>query len=76
MSGSVLVPFEVDRPVYVDNTKCGTTNVPFEVEVGTHDVDLGNPVNYDPPSQRIKVKSLNSSLNPLVVHFTFLGDAQ
>jgi hypothetical protein len=76
MSGSVLVPFEEDRDVFIDNTRCGTTNLPFEVEVGTHDIDLGAPADYDPPTQKIQVKSQNSSLNPLVVHFTFLGGGQ
>jgi hypothetical protein len=75
MSGSVYVPFEEDRDVFIDNTKCGRTNIPFEVEVGTHDIDLGSPLDYDPPTQSIQVKALNSPTNPLVVHFTFLEGA-
>ena len=75
MTGSVLVPFSEERAVFIDNTKCGTTNTPFEVEVGTHDIDLGSPVDYDPPTQIIQVKAQNSALNPLVVHFTFLEGA-
>lgn len=72
MTGSVRVDFDEDRDVFIDNTRCGRTNVPFEVEVGTHDVDLGNPVNYTPLMQTIQVKAQNSSLNPLVI--TFLAE--
>jgi hypothetical protein len=75
MSGSVLVPFGEDRDVYIDNTKCGRTNIPFEVEVGTHDIDLGSPLDYEPSTQTIQVKAQNSALNPLVVHFTFMEGA-
>lgn len=76
MPGSVMVPFEVDRDVFIDTQKCGTTNVPFDVEVGTHDIDLGDPVNYDPPTQKIKVRSNNTPTNPLVVNFAFLTEEQ
>lgn len=75
MSGSVLVPFEEDRDVFIDNTKCGRTNIPFEVEVGTHEVDLGSPLDYDPPTVMIQVKAQHSALNPLVVHFNLLEGA-
>jgi len=75
MTGSVLVPFAEERDVYIDNTRCGRTNSPFEVEVGTHDIDLGSPLDYDPPTQTIQVKAQNSSLNPLVVQFGFLEGA-
>lgn len=64
MPGSVLVPFPDRLDVYIDNQKCGTTNTPFDVEVGTHDIDLGGP-----PSQRIVVLSSHTPLNPLIVYF-------
>ncbi|HUP61511.1 MAG TPA: hypothetical protein VNA69_13945 [Thermoanaerobaculia bacterium] len=64
MPGSVLVPFEDLRDVFIDGQLCGTTNVPFDVQVGTHDIDLGGP-----PSQRIIVLPTHTPLNPLIVHF-------
>lgn len=70
MPGSVYVPFDEARDVFVDNTKCGTTNVPFDVEVGTHDIDLGDPKNYTPPSRHVQVLAKHTPLNPLVVSFT------
>ena len=76
MAGSVLVPFAEERDVFINTQKCGTTNVPFDVEVGTHDIDLGEPVNYDPPTQRIRVRSSNTPLDPLVVNFTCLTEEQ
>lgn len=64
MLGSVLVPSAEECDVFIDNQRCGTTNVPFDVEVGTHDIDLGGP-----PSQRITVLPSHTPLNPLIVHF-------
>ena len=74
MSGSVLVPFSEDRDVFIDTQRCGRTNIPFEVQVGTHDIDLGEPLNYSPATQKIQVKAQSSSLNPLVVEFTLDGE--
>jgi hypothetical protein len=62
--GSVLVPSDKECDVFIDNGLAGTTNVPFDVEVGTHDIDLGAP-----PTQRITVLPTHTPLNPLVVHF-------
>lgn len=70
MLGSVLVPYEDDREVFIDNTRCGTTNAPFDVETGTHEIDLGEPDDYTPSSRRIRVKASHTPLNPLVVEFT------
>jgi hypothetical protein len=64
MPGSVLVPFDGVLDVFIDNQRCGVTNIPFDVEVGTHDIDLGTP-----PSQRIIVLSSHTPLNPLIVQF-------
>ena len=54
--GSVLVPYGETRDVFVDNQKCGTTNLPFDIEIGTHDVDLGDPQDYAPPSRQVLAK--------------------
>ena len=64
MPGSVLVPFGEKLDVFIDSQVCGTTNVPFDVEIGTHDIDLGRP-----PSKRIRVRSSHTPLNPLIVEF-------
>ena len=69
MTGSVYVPFAEDRTVYIDTKKCGTTNVPFQVQVGTHDIDMGWPQDYTPSSQRIVVLASHTPLAPLVVTF-------
>ena len=74
MIGSILVEYSEQRDVFVDNTKCGTTNEPFDVQTGTHDIDLGQPVDYSPTTKKIKVKTSNTSLNPLIVRFTHEGD--
>jgi hypothetical protein len=73
MVGSVLVPFPEARDVFIDNGKCGVTNIPFDVEVGTHDIDLGLPADYNPPTRQIRVKSTNTPLAPLIVKFTLGG---
>jgi len=70
MNGSVLVSYAEVRDVFIDNTKCGFTNEPFDVQTGTHDIDLGDPVDYAPPTKQIKVKSTHTPLAPLVVKFT------
>ena len=69
MTGSVYVPFAEDRNVFIDTKKCGTTNIPFQVEVGTHDIDLGFPEDYTPVTQKIVVLGTHTPLAPLVVNF-------
>jgi hypothetical protein len=70
MPGSVFVPFVETRDVFVDNQKSGTTNLPFDVEVGTHDIDLGLPRDYTPASRHVQVLAKHTPLNPLEVAFT------
>ncbi|HEY0142430.1 MAG TPA: hypothetical protein VGF48_16145 [Thermoanaerobaculia bacterium] len=74
MIGSILVEYSESRDVYVDNTKCGLTNEPFDVETGTHDIDLGEPVDYSPHTKKIRVRASDTSLNPQIVRFTHEGD--
>lgn len=70
MIGSILVQYKEDRDVFVDTIRIGTTNLPLEVQTGTHDIDLGAPVSYYPKTQKVKVVSKNTPLQPLVVVFT------
>ena len=70
MPGSVLVPYDDTRDVFVDNKLFGSTNLPFDVEVGTHDIDLGNPHDYTPSSRHVQVLAQHTTLKPLVVNFT------
>jgi len=70
MLGSVLVQFKESRDVFIDNTRCGVTNEPFDVQTGTHDIDLGTPADYTPPTRKIKVKGTHTPLAQLVVTFT------
>ncbi len=74
MPGSVLVQYSTQRDVYVDGTQCGFTNEPFDVETGTHDIDLGDPVDYFPSTKKVRVRSTHTPLNPLLVVFTPEGE--
>lgn len=76
MPGSVLVPFPEDRDVFVDDKLCGRTNAPFDVEVGTHQVDLGEPIDYDPVTKTATVKSSHTPLKPLRLQFTKEEDGE
>ncbi|HYK05822.1 MAG TPA: hypothetical protein VE974_29015 [Thermoanaerobaculia bacterium] len=70
MPGSVLVSWPTERDVFIDNKRCGTTNAPFDVEIGRHDIDLGGPADYMPPTRKIIVRAVHSPLAPLRVTFT------
>jgi hypothetical protein len=74
MPGSILVEYREARDVFIDTTKCGITNQPFDVDTGTHDIDLGLPLDYVPRTKKIKVKASNTPLNPLIVKFTLEGE--
>lgn len=54
-TGVVTVVFPDDRAVFVDDATAGRTNEELDLEVGLHIVDLGEPENYSPPSQRVRV---------------------
>lgn len=70
MPGSVLVVFDESRDVFVDNQLLGVTGEPFDVELGTHDFDLGEPADYKPLSRHLRVMTRHTPLKPLVVKFT------
>ena len=76
MQGSVLVEWDSDRDVFIDDTRCGTTNQPFGVEVGQHFCDLGEPNDYTPERRRIRVKATHTPLDPLVVKFDLLATGE
>ncbi len=70
----VVVTFPTRRTVFVDGAAQGETGQVLRVQTGTHIFDLGEPANYTPPSQRIRVIG-TSPANPLVVIFTPAGVA-
>jgi hypothetical protein len=74
--GSVLVQYIENRDVFSDTAKIGFTNLPFDVDTGTHDIDLGQPPDYSPATQKIKVKASHTPLAPLIVKFVPKEDAQ
>lgn len=74
MLGTVLVEYSDERDVFIDNTRSGVTNEPFDVESGTHDINLGEPVNYFPSTKKIRVRTSHTPLNPLIVRFTPEGE--
>jgi hypothetical protein len=56
------------RRVFIDNQKQGMTGVRQGVPEGMHIFDLGDPVDYQPPSQEIEVTGTSAS-DPMVVKF-------
>jgi hypothetical protein len=68
MDEVVMVSYVAARDVYVDGTRCGTTNSLFHVQTGTHRFDLGQPVTYTPPSITTLVAG-TSPLAPLMLKF-------
>ena len=56
MAEFLLVQYPADRPVWVDDQKCGFTNVTIQVGEGHHTVDLGPNADYTPPSQFVEVR--------------------
>jgi hypothetical protein len=66
---SVYVEYTMDRDVFVDGTRLGTTNQLMVVETGNHTFDLGIPATYSPKSVS-KLVYGTSPLAPLVITFT------
>ncbi|HEX3582141.1 MAG TPA: hypothetical protein VH087_10300 [Thermoanaerobaculia bacterium] len=66
---SVFVEYTMQRDVYVDGTRLGTTNELMTVETGNHTFDLGKPNTYSPKSVT-KLVYGTSPLAPLVITFT------
>jgi hypothetical protein len=69
MDQFVIVSFPDSRTVFVDGTPCGPTNEVMTVERGTHRFDLGDPLDYDPPSI-VKFVVGTTEQNPMRLAFT------
>jgi polygalacturonase len=66
----VVVSYFRSRNVYLDGKLIGKTNQTLRVEEGTHLVDLGEPKNYAPPSQKIRMTATTQIL-PLEIEFQY-----
>ena len=65
----VIVHFAKNRKVYIDGRHSGgITNKIFRVGAGTHDFDLGMPLNYRPRQKRMVINGTNA-LAPVVIKF-------
>ena len=60
---------DLKRRVFIDNQRQGMTGARQGVPEGMHIFDLGDPVDYTPPSQEIEVTG-TSAANPMVIDFT------
>jgi hypothetical protein len=67
MDGWVLVTFLTVRNVYVDGVRCGETNTAFNVQLGTHTLDLDEPKDYTPA--QIVALIDGTPVNPTIVAF-------
>ena len=65
---SVIVVYAMERDVYVDGTRSGTTNRLFTIPIGNHTFDLGTPATYSPKSVT-KLVYGTSPAAPLVITF-------
>jgi hypothetical protein len=65
---SVIVAYEMERDVFMDGARCGTTNELITIPIGTHTFDLGQPVTYS-PQKVTKLVYGTSPLTPLVITF-------
>jgi hypothetical protein len=64
----VQINYPQDRTVYVDDEDNGPTNTIIRVGSGTHDFDLGDPKDYDPPVHHVQVTG-TTALTPLILEF-------
>lgn len=56
MAEFLLVQYPTERDVWVDDQRCGRTNVPIRVGEGHHQINLGPSLDYTPPSQTVEVR--------------------
>lgn len=64
----IRVTFRESRTVFIDRCACGTTDQLIPVDSGYHEVDLGSPRDYSPPSHRPNVVN-TSPTRPLILAF-------
>jgi hypothetical protein len=60
---------DLKRRVFIDNQRQGMTGARQGVPEGMHIFDLGDPVDYTPPSLEIEVTG-TSAADPMVIDFT------
>jgi hypothetical protein len=65
---SVIVAYAMERDVYIDGTRCGTTNQLLRIPIGNHTFDLGTPATYSPKSVTKLVYGTSPAM-PLVITF-------
>lgn len=65
----VVVTYPEDRSVYIDGQLGGITNCLMAVGEGTHDFDLGKPVDYTPISQSKTVSGTLPGM-PMTIAFS------
>ena len=64
----VIVEFDEDRAVYIDDQENGRTNQSLRVGAGTHSFRLGGEQNYSPPEITCAVSG-TSVLSPKIIKF-------
>lgn len=64
----IRVNFRERRTVFIDRCACGMTGQLINVNSGVHEIDLGDPRDYAPSSQRPNVAN-TSATRPLIVEF-------
>lgn len=62
----VVVSYPIDRDVRVDGRVAGKTKDTLMMERGHHRFDLGNPLDYQPPSVEKNVQN-TTAVTPLVI---------
>ena len=65
---TVIVAYAMERDVYVDGARYGTTNQLLKIPIGNHTFDLGTPATYSPKSVT-KLVYGTSPATPLVITF-------
>jgi hypothetical protein len=64
----VIVSFRDPRGVNIDGAPRGQTGQRLRLQAGTHNFDLGLPVNYTPPSVLTPVRGTTAA-NPMIIAF-------
>jgi hypothetical protein len=65
----IRVDYPRTRDVFIDKRRSHVTNEILAVGEGTHRVDLGEPVDYQPAKQLVSVTN-TSAQSPKVITFT------
>jgi len=71
--GYLLVKYQSERDVFVDDEQCGKTNDPFETDDGKHKISLGPGDLYRPLMQKVVVQG-EPYENPKTIQFVRLQE--